>query len=165
MSSGVTFNVTGVGPQGPAGAQGPVGPQGPPGQGVSSPVRTISSGTTDSSLSTDGLIQWLSTTPGAKTETINAGTTNGQVLQICDGSGMAFLYPVTLVGGNGSTIGGGTSLTLSDNFFNISLKWDNIANWIITNYYGGDKSVAPPSYLMTESGSILETESGQDIII
>ena len=76
------------------------------GGNASGPVRTITSGTTDSSLQTDGLIQWLSSSKSSKTQVINAGTVNGQTLEINDGTGNASQYPITLVGTGSITIVG-----------------------------------------------------------
>lgn len=130
-----------------------------------SAVRTVPSGTTDTALPTDRLIQWDSPTAGTKTENIPVGLTNGQTLQINDGEGTASVYPITLAGIGIVTIGGNATLTLSDNFFNITLVWDGFSNWIITSYYNGNKSVVGPSYMLTEDGNIILTEDGNPITL
>ena len=64
--------------------------------------------------------------------------------------------PSRLLAGTGTTIGGQSSITLSDSSFNIALKWDGVSNWIISSYYNGSKTITGPSYLLiNSSGSIL----------
>ena len=121
-------------------------------------VRSVTSGTTDTVQPSDGLIQLQ--TGASVTETIPGGNVNGQMLSITDGSGTAAASPITLTTTGGGTIGGRTSLILSDNFFNISLKWDNLANWIITSYYSGSKSLAPTAYALVKTGIIVGTGTG-----
>lgn len=130
-------------------------------------VRMITSGTVDTATSSDNLIQWDSSVNSAKTENIPAGVMAGQVLQINDGLGTSTQYPITLVGGNGVTIGGNASLALSSNFFNITLEWDGFFNWIITSYYNGSLSVVPPSYLLVNPSTIMGIDStpGDNILI
>ena len=135
------------------------GQYGPLGNGV----RAITSGTTDTSQKDDGLIEWTTSANAPLTETILPGSINGQSLNIADGQGTAGTYHVTLMAGSGATIGGASSLVLSDNFFNISLKWYNFANWIVTDYYNGAKSVTAPSYLLFSAGTIFAVGNGNYI--
>ena len=121
-------------------------------------IRSVTSGTSDTAQSSDGLIQLQ--TGSSVTETIPGGSVNGQMLSITDGAGTAATSPITLTTTGGGTIGGRASLVLSDNFFNISLKWDNLANWIITSYYSGSKSMAPTAYALVKTGVIVGTGTG-----
>jgi hypothetical protein len=122
-------------------------------------ARTVSTGLSDTTTATDGLVLLQSGTVGLFTETVSAGLSSDQPLEIADGSNKAATYPVTLVAGAGATIGGQSSLTLSDNSFAISLKWDGVSNWVISSYYNGSKSITNPSYLLVNSsGMILSTD-------
>lgn len=122
-------------------------------------VRTISSGLADTTTATDGLVLLQTKTGGNFTETVSAGLSGDQSLELADGNNDAAVHPVTLVAGVGATIGGQTSLTLSDNSFDINLKWDGISNWIIASYYNGSKTITNPSYLLVDSsGTILSID-------
>lgn len=131
----------------------------PPSGNSNTPVRSVTTGTTDTATAADGLVQWNSPALGAKTETLPTGTINGQSIQISDGFGNAAIYPIILQAPNG-TIGGNGTLQLSDDFFNISLKWDNLSNWIVTGYYPGTHTTSPPAYLLVSPTVILGTGTG-----
>jgi hypothetical protein len=124
-------------------------------------VREVTTGLSDTTTQTDGLVSIQSVTSGAFTETVSAGTTNGQWLQISDGNNNAATYPVTLVAGPYSSIGGQSSITLSDNSFNIALKWDGLSNWVVTSYYNGTKTIPQPPLALVVPGVLVATGTGK----
>ena len=122
-------------------------------------VRPVTSGLSDTTTATDGLVLLQSGTVGLFTETVSVGIAGDQPLEIADGNNNAAVYPITLLAGTGATIGGQSSLTLSDSSFDIALKWDGVSNWIIASYYNGSKTITSPSYLLVNSsGTILSTD-------
>ncbi len=94
-------------------------------------VRQITSGTTDTVLSTDGFIAWDSPTNGAKVETVGAGTA-GKSVTFKDEYGNAGTTGnyITLTA-SGCTIDGQTTFPLNINLEAVRLTWDGVSNWMV----------------------------------
>lgn len=95
-------------------------------------TRTIFSGTTDTVLPTDVVINWFSATGSAKTETLIGctGSNNGQSYTFKDEKGDAFTNHITLTAPVGSSIDGLTTYVMNVNNEAIILQCDGSrASW------------------------------------
>lgn len=93
-------------------------------------VRTIQTGTSDTASATDTWIAWNSASAAPKTQTIPAGTFNGQTFSVKDARGTAATFNMTITPASG-TIDGQASYVMTLAFQSISLKWDGASNFIV----------------------------------
>lgn len=103
-----------------------------PGSVFSNPIRTISSGTTDTASSTDGTIAWNSSSASAKSQTIYAcnSSVTGRVLIIKDEVGTASTYAITITPAAG-TVDKQSSYVMVFNFQSVTLQCDGTTNnWL-----------------------------------
>ena len=106
-----------------------------PGSSFNNPIRSISTGDTDTASSTDGTIAWNSATTSAKTESIYACASgvSGRVLIIKDEKGTAEAYPIMITPASG-TIDNGSSIVLGANYQAVTLQCDGTSsgtNWMV----------------------------------
>lgn len=98
------------------------------------PIRTVSSGTTDAVASPDqnGTIAWNSSSTSAKTETLFACSSliSGFTVTIKDQIGTAATYPITIT--SASNIDGSTSYYMAFNYQSVTLQCNGgTTSWIV----------------------------------
>lgn len=101
------------------------------GGGTQFPLRVITTGTTDTVLSTDSVIAWNSTSTGTKTQNFPVCNSFSRARQITikDEIGSASLYNISVVPASG-TVESASSLNLSVARQSISFVCDGISNWM-----------------------------------
>lgn len=98
-----------------------------------SPVRLISTGTSDALLASDNTVVWYSTSLTPKTETLPAPTVNGQTFTVKDGAagaapwGSAY-YNITIITASGSIVG---SNVINVNGNSLTFRADGVSNWLV----------------------------------
>jgi hypothetical protein len=92
-------------------------------------ARLISTGTTDTASSSDGVIGWKSATAGAKTQTIPAATVS-QTLTIKDAKGTSATDSISIIPLSG-TIDNAANYLLNVNFGSVTLVADGVSNWMV----------------------------------
>jgi hypothetical protein len=103
--------------------------------GATTPLlRVVTSGTTDTALTTDGTVAWASASASGKTETLyacNSGN-NGKVLYIKDAQGTAGTYPITIAPNGSDTIDGQALYTMAFNYQAVMLQCYGAATkWMV----------------------------------
>ena len=95
-------------------------------------TRTIFSGTTDTVLPTDSVVNWFSATSSPKTENLIGctGSNNGQQQFFKDEKGDAFTNNITLTAPIGSTVEGLSTYAININGQGVGIQCDGSrANW------------------------------------
>lgn len=94
------------------------------GSPIAPALRVISSGTTDTALTSDGTIAWKSAAASGKTETLYVcdSNNNGKVLYIKDAQGTAGTYPITIAPNGSDTIDGISLYIMSFNHQSVTLQ-------------------------------------------
>lgn len=97
-------------------------------------LRAITSGSSDTALTTDGTIVWKSATALGKSESLyacNSGN-NGKVLYIKDGQGTAGTYPITITPNGSDNIDGASTYIMAYNYQAIMLQcYGASTQWIV----------------------------------
>lgn len=93
-------------------------------------IRTIPSGTTDTATTADSIIAWNSSSAAPKSQTIPAGTFNGQAFTVVDEMGTAQTYNITITI-SGGTINNAATFVMNLNGQSITMKWNGGSNYII----------------------------------
>lgn len=102
---------------------------------AASPLRSVTSGTTDTVLSADqnGVVVWNSNSSSPKTQTLFACTSllNGYNVTIKDEIGTAGSYPITV--SSASNIDGQASFIMAFNYQSVTFRCDgSTTHWVIT---------------------------------
>lgn len=97
------------------------------------PVRLVSTGTTDTATTADGLIKWTSASTSSKSQTmpICDSSTAKVPITIKDGVGNANTYNIIVDSNGGSTIDGAASYAITINRGSITLLCDGVSDWTI----------------------------------
>lgn len=95
-------------------------------------LRNITTGTTDTMVSADEIINWNSSSSSAKTETLLTCNASNKGLQyiVKDGKGDGATNNITLSAPSGTTIDGTSSKVINTNSGFVRMSCDGVSNWL-----------------------------------
>lgn len=105
-----------------------------PGGTTTPTLRAVTSGTTDTALTTDGTIAWKSASASGKTETLYAcnNGNNGKLLYIKDAQGTAATYPITIAPNGSDNIDGGAVYVMAFNYQAVTIQcYAAASQWLV----------------------------------
>lgn len=102
-------------------------------------VRYVTTGVTDSALTSDTLIVWQSASAAPKTETLPAPTIKGETFIVKDGLGNSATYPITVTAASGAFLG---ETVIDSPFMALQFVADGVSAWNVTTLYASNTNPA-----------------------
>jgi len=137
--------------------------------GINLDTRTITTGASDTALTSDVLIKWDKTTGAASSENIAAcsSSNKGRILTVVDGKGDAATNNITITPASG-TVGGQANVIIAKGYGAVSIQCDGVSDWTVLyntsnsattigTLTPGDGVTIDVTGSLKDSGSVLST--------